>query len=175
MSQLELKIEPLTAESFAPYGFVIGAKDARPDFVNTTGTRGWEYPFKGGQLRMFLLETAPRALVFDKLEKHTELSQVFMPAGGSSAVLLVARAPDEQSLPDKDDVRAFLLDGQVGYGLHPHTWHSLDRLPLDPHPTRWLMLTDDRTHNDLPYVSTGTAQYTKEFDTVVQWGVQLTV
>src|SRR5690625_7921048 len=96
-------------------------------------------------LRMCLHDTASRSLIFDKLDQHTELSQVIMPAGGSSAVLLVARAPDEQSLPDKDDVSAFLLDGQVGYGVQPPTWHSLDRVPVDPHPTPWLIITDDRT------------------------------
>ncbi|HLS16716.1 MAG TPA: ureidoglycolate lyase [Paenalcaligenes sp.] len=176
MSQLVLRPEPLTAEAFAPFGFLFEPQMRAPDFECTTrGTRSWEFPFHGGDLRMFLIETQPRPLVINKLEKHTDLSQVFMPSGGGPAVLIVGRAADEQSLPDKEGLRAFLLDGSVGYGLHPHTWHSLDRMPLQDTPTRWVMFTDHKTHDDLPLVAEGTAQYTHEINTLQTLGVELIV
>src|SRR5690625_7787508 len=79
-----------------------------------------------------------------------------MPPGGGPAVLIAGRAADEQSLPDKEGLRAFLLDSSVGYGLHAHTWHSLDRMPIQDQTTRWVMFTDHKTHDDLPLVAQGT-------------------
>jgi len=176
MPQQVLIPEPLTADAFAPFGFLFEPQPRTPDFEdNERGTRSWEFPFHGDALRMFLIETEPRPLVINKLEKHTDLSQVFMPAGGGPAVLIVGRAADEQSLPDKEGLRAFLLDSSVGYGLHAHTWHSLDRMPIQDQTTRWVMFTDHKTHDDLPLVAQGTAQYTQEINTVKELGVELIV
>lgn len=176
MPQQVLIPEPLTAEAFAPYGFLFEPQPRTPDFEDgVRGTRSWEFPFQGGTPRMFLVETEPRPLVINRLEKHTELSQVFMPAGGGHAVLIVGRAIDEHAMPNKDELRAFLLDGSVGYGLHAHTWHSLDRMPIQGKATRWVMFTDHKTHDDLPLIARGTAQYTQEIDTVKELGVELVV
>jgi|SRR5690625_1099499 len=176
MKQLVLKLEPLTADSFAPYGFVFEPPKHTPDFECTErGSRSWEFSFHGGMPRLFLIETEFRPLKINRLEKHTELSQVFMPAGGGEAVLIVGLGEDEHSMPIKESLRAFHLDGRVGYGLHQHTWHSLDRMPLGDEPTRWVMLTDHKTHDDLPLVAEGRAQYTQEINTIEKLGVELVV
>lgn len=176
MKYLNLRPEPLTAASFAPYGFVFEPPQRAPEFeCAQRGSKSWEFYFQGGRPRMFLVETEYRPLVINRLEKHTDLSQVFMPAGGIEAVLIVGKATDEHSLPSLESLRAFILSGQVGYGLHPHIWHSLDRMPLRPGTTRWVMITDNKTHEDLPLVAQGNARYTHEIDTVAALGVELLV
>src|SRR5690625_7527517 len=89
MSQLVLRPEPLTAEAFAPFGFLFEPQMRAPDFECTTrGTRSWEFPFHGGDLRMFLVETTPRPLVIDYIEKQPDISIVFMCSGGRRYILL---------------------------------------------------------------------------------------
>src|SRR5690625_670257 len=118
MEIIKINAQKLTPESFAAYGFVISSEGRTPDFSNERGTTGWEFPVEAGQDRMFLLETKYQGREFTMLEKHTQVSQVFFPAGGSIAVLLVAKAKDNNRLPSVDNIKAFLLDGTVGYGLY---------------------------------------------------------
>src|SRR5699024_12794154 len=125
MPQQVLTPEPLTADAFAPFGFLFEPQPRTPDFEDSVrGTRSWEFPFQGDTLRMFLIETEPRPLVINMLEMHTELGQVFMPARGGPAGLIVRRAADEHSRPNPDGLRASRKDVSVGYGMHAHTHHS---------------------------------------------------
>src|SRR5690625_7178571 len=103
MPQQVLIPEPLTADAFAPFGFLFEPQPRTPDFEdNERGTRSWEFPFHGDALRMFLIETEPRPLVIYKIEKHTYLCQVFILYGGGPAVLSLDSSVVEQSIPDSD-------------------------------------------------------------------------
>ena len=147
-----IAIEPLTAEAFAPFGELIGTKDRPPDFRGESGTEGWAIDFKSGTPLVMLLRTPYVGLRFSKLERHFNVTQSFLPMGGSPAVLAVAaRGNDDRGAPPAPEaVRAFLLDGTVGYALARGTWHSLDRFPLYPPATQWVILTDHETQRDLP-------------------------
>ena len=69
-------------------------------------------------------------------------------------------------------MRGFLLDGSVGYVLHAGTWHSLDRLAVAPPDTRWVMITDHETAEDLEAAYTGRGGFalTEEVDFAVRFG-----
>src|SRR5262249_23816769 len=75
----------------------------------------------------------------------------FLPMGGSPAVVAVAPpgSGDRNEVPAPSDVRAFLLDGSRGYLLGRGVWHSLDRYPLYPPASQWVILTDRETQEDL--------------------------
>jgi len=172
----ELRVEPLTEEAFRPFGQVIEAKDRAPDFRGASGTQGWAIDYQAGRTRVMLLQTPYLGLGFKTMERHFELTQVFIPLGGSPAVLAVA-APtdpgDRAACPRPDDVRAFLLDGTKGYALGKGTWHSLDRFPLSPPDTRFVILTDEETAADLDlaYRGAGGWRLTQEVDFEAQLGV----
>jgi ureidoglycolate lyase len=145
-----VRIEPLTEEAFAPFGQIISAKDREPDFRTESGTEGWAIEFRSGRPLVMLLRTRYQGLRFAKLERHFELTQTFLPLGGSPAAVAVAPPSAARgAVPDPTEVRAFLLDGTKGYALAPGTWHSLDRFPLYPPDTRWVIITDHETQEDL--------------------------
>jgi hypothetical protein len=57
--------------------------------------------------------------------------------------------------------------------LHLGTWHSLDRFPLAPPDTTFLMITDHETQRDLidSYAGRGRWALTQEVDLEVEYGV----
>lgn len=169
-----VKVEPLTEKTFAPYGQVISARDRVPDYQAASGTRGWAVDFQAGKPLVMLLETPYQGLSFTKLERHFNLTQTFLPMGGAPAVLAVAPAnASRDHVPSPADVRAFLLDGTKGYVLGRGTWHSLDRYALYPPTTQWVMITDHETQEDLTagYAGKKVAELTQEIDFAARLGV----
>ena len=165
----ELKIELLTEEAFAPFGQIISAKDQPPDFRGGGGTLGWSIDFQAGKPLVTFLRTPFQGMAFTKMERHFNLTQAFIPLGGSPAVVAVAppaEPGDREAIPKPDQVRAFLLDGSKGYALSRGTWHSLDRFPLYPPHTNFVMITDHETQLDLTqaYAGQGGWKLTQEVD-----------
>jgi ureidoglycolate hydrolase len=163
----EVEVEPLTEDAFAPFGQIISAKARPPDFRTESGTEGWAVDFRSGRPLLMLLRTPYQGLRFSKLERHFGLTQTFLPLGGSPAVVAVAApSPDRSAVPAPAEVRAFLLDGTKGYALGRGTWHSLDRFPLYAPDTRWVIITDHETQEDLlaAYGGRGGGQLTQEVD-----------
>jgi ureidoglycolate lyase len=174
----ELRIEPLTERAFEPFGQVVSAKARPADFRTESGTEGWAVDFHSGRPLVMVLRTPYQGFSFSKLERHFELTQTFLPLGGSPAVVAVAPpSPDRSAVPDPAEVRAFLLDGTVGYALAPGTWHSLDRFPLYPPDTRWVIITDHETQQDLlaAYSGTGGFTLTQETDYAKRLGLVFNV
>jgi ureidoglycolate lyase len=162
-----IQIEPLTPEAFAPFGTVIDVGHRPPDYVGTSGTEAWHMAFESGRPLVSLLRTPYQGLRFRTMERHFHVSQAFIPLGGEHAAVAVAPpSADLDAMPQLDAVRAFLLDGSKGYVLHRGTWHSLDRFPLRPPDTRFVMLTDHETQGDLTaaYAAGKPAALTQEVD-----------
>jgi len=177
---VRLVVEPLSEAAFAPFGAVIEEKPRPPDFYGAKGTLGWNVEFQGGRPLLSLLKTPYQGFAFTKLERHLRLSQTFIPLGGATAVVAVAPpsgSEDRAMVPKPDDVRAFLLDGSKGYVLAPGTWHSLDRFPLEPPDTRFVMITDHETASDLAaaYAGKGGWQLTQEVDFEQRFGVRFEI
>ena len=170
----EIRIEPLTAEAFAPFGKVIDVEGRPPDYVAASGTQGWHVGFESGRPLVSLLRTPFQGLRFRTMERHFHVSQAFIPLGGEHAAVAVA-PPSEDAMPALDAIRAFLLDGSKGYVLHRGTWHSLDRFPLRPPDTRFVMITDHETQDDLmtAYGAGKPAALTQEIDLERALGVMI--
>ncbi len=161
-----IQIEPLTAEAFAPFGKLIGVDGRTPDYVAASGTQGWHVGFESGRPLVSLLRTPFQGLRFRTMERHFHVSQAFIPLGGEHAAVAVAPPSGDARMPSLDAIRAFLLDGSKGYVLHRGTWHSLDRFPLRPPDTRFVMITDHETQDDLTAASAAgrPAALTQEVD-----------
>jgi ureidoglycolate hydrolase len=177
---VRIAAEPLTEASFKPFGQVIEEKDRAPDFRGEKGTLRWNVDFHGGSALLGLIKTPYQGLAFTKLERHFRLSQTFIPLGGAPAVVAVAAptSPDDrEAIPRPEDIHAFLLDGSKGYVLARGTWHSLDRFPLSPPDTRFVMITDRETADDLAaaYAGRGGWQLTQEVDFATRFGVRFEI
>lgn len=171
----KLSAEPLTSSAFAPFGQVITSPTSAPSFRNEGGTQGWGFSFTSGRPLIMLLETPPGEHHVNKLEAHFNVTQTFLPIGGSSAALIVAPRTETGCPPRPEEARAFLLDGTAGYILATGIWHSLDRLPLGGTATRWVMITDEETQQDLPLADSGKARLTRQADLETEWGFSLQV
>jgi ureidoglycolate lyase len=171
-----IRIEPLTAEAFVPFGNLIDAGIRPPDYVAASGTEAWHAAFESGRPLVSFLRTPFRGLRFRTMERHFHVSQAFIPLGGEHAAVAVAPpSADRDAAPQLEAIRAFLLDGSKGYVLHRGTWHSLDRFPLRPPDTRFVMITDHETQSDLTaaYAAGKPAAFTQAVDLERAFGVTI--
>ncbi|WP_158746389.1 ureidoglycolate lyase [Acidisphaera sp. L21] len=119
-----LKLEPLTAEAFAPYGDVIdppapGERDLLSDTLSAVD--GADSPrLSFGHPKPWTLP-----LTATEMERHNRSSQCFVPLDVSRFVVMVA--PDKDGKPDATQLRAFVARGDQAVNYHAGTWHHPSR------------------------------------------------
>jgi len=124
-----LKIEPLGAAAFAPFGDVIGVNEARRHFTINAGyaeryhdlahidvARGGGYPI----VSIFRAQPRQFPLVLRTLERHPLGSQAFFPLSPQPFLVLVALGGDT---PDLSSVRCFIASTGQGVNYAPGVWH----------------------------------------------------
>ncbi|MCA0963149.1 ureidoglycolate lyase [Salipiger bermudensis] len=123
-----IRIQPLTAEAFAPYGEVLDTAGA-PDKLINQGLCGRYHDratlefAEGGTAGISLFEAELRALPYtlDLMERHPLGSQAFLPM--SMDAFLVVVAPDAAGTPGTPV--AFRTDAGQGINFHRNTWHGV--------------------------------------------------
>ena len=116
-----IKAESLTREAFSPFGELLDVDES--DVSQATST---PVNFQGGKVRVGTALLPYKGLRLTGMEQHFHVTQAFIPISGAPAVVAVAAPPpqdDPNVIPKPQDVRAFLIDGTVGYLLHKGTWH----------------------------------------------------
>ncbi len=123
----EIRTEPLTAASFAPFGNVLEAA-GEPDRIINQGLCGRFHDlaaldFADGRagISVFLAEPRALPLTLDMVERHPEGSQAFLPM--TQHRFLVIAAPDDGGVPGTP--RAFLTEPGQGVNIHRGTWHGV--------------------------------------------------
>ncbi len=125
---LELNPQPLTSDTFAPFGDVIETADRDYFMINDGNTRRYH--------RLAEVDTGPsdgrpiisifRSGAYDypfrirMLERHPHGSQAFIPLHGNAFLVVVAPPGPE---PTPNDIRAFIAQGDQGVNYHRGTWH----------------------------------------------------
>lgn len=116
---LKVKIQPLTAELFRPYGEVLKPKQLI--YPETEEGRV--------AMEMLAIKYRPNAKKMDQLAIHFSYNQTFIPVQGS-LVLIVAPPPrNREAGPsgyelDYEKVAAFMVDpGQAAF-IYKGTWHN---------------------------------------------------
>ena len=116
---LRVKIQPLTAELFRPYGEVL-----KPKHLIYPETEEGRVA-----MEMLAIKYRPNAKKMDQLAIHFSYNQTFVPVQGS-LVLIVAPPPrNREAGPsgyelDYEKVAAFLVDpGQAAF-IYKGTWHN---------------------------------------------------
>ena len=129
---MELRIKPITAAQFAPYGWLISAQDIQGRQSGRPINDGTSLRFddfgklsldqSGGEPCMALFRASARNIrgPWQTLERHRLGTQSFIPLANARYVLLVALGNDA---PDPDTLAAFSVTGHQGVTLHAGTWH----------------------------------------------------
>lgn len=122
-----LKIEPLTAEAFAPYGDVMDASGDVDKMINQ-GKCGRFHDrarldFSDGRagISIFQGEKETLPLTLELVERHPEGSQAFVPM--SAEPFLVVVAADDAGTPKEP--RAFKTAPGQAINFHRGTWHGV--------------------------------------------------
>ncbi len=127
-----IKVRPVSAEEFAPFGELLAARDAPTRMINAgrcerhhalaTVERG------GGEAIISIFRSEPVSLPYRcaLLERHPLGSQAFMPLGADPWLSVVA--PDEGGRPGAPI--AFLVPAGMGVNLRAGVWHGV-LTPLD--------------------------------------------
>jgi ureidoglycolate hydrolase len=131
---LEVPIEELTAEAFAPFGTVIPPRDHTAQF----GPGDAQLELGHGTPRFYTMRLDDRpttggVFTVTHITHHRRVTQALASAGGVDWVLAVAppvdltRPVDPASPaggPTLDDIRAFTIPGDTAVMLHAGTWHA---------------------------------------------------
>lgn len=122
-----IKIEPLTAAAFAPYGDVMAASGA-PDKMINQGKCGRFHDlatldFTDGKagISIFQGQTETLPLTLELVERHPQGSQAFVPM--SADPFLVVVAADDNGTPTQP--HAFLTEPGQAINFHRNTWHGV--------------------------------------------------
>ncbi|MFN3276960.1 MAG: ureidoglycolate lyase [Paracoccus hibiscisoli] len=128
----QIRIEPLTAAAFAPFGQVLTPR-ATPDRMINAGRCERHHALAtvergGGEAIISIFRSDPVSLPYDctLLERHPLGSQAFMPLGADPWLSVVAPDLDGQPGP----LRAFLVPTGTGVNLNANVWHGV-LTPLD--------------------------------------------
>lgn len=130
-----IKVETPTAEALAPFGVVLG----RDENVEPLPITLYNGTVKVRRLGKFISDDTTelpvctlqrRPLVATHMERHMKHTQAFVPLGAKPFIALFA-PPTDAELPDLDQARAFLFDGNAGFMMHIGTWHEFPFAVLD--------------------------------------------
>ena len=116
-----LEPQPMTRESFAPYGEMISERGPI------------EMDIDGGCPTVLVQTVEHHTMTFDFLGRHLRTEQVFSPLGSAHAVIAVA-PPNRDGKIDLKRLMAFTVDGSAAYKLHKGTWHT-SAFPIDERAT----------------------------------------
>jgi ureidoglycolate lyase len=123
----QIKIQPLMAEAFAPFGDVLDCT-GEPDKLINNGMCGRYHDrakldFSDGLAGISLFKAQLRALPMrlELVERHPEGSQAFLPLDSMPFVVVVA--PDEDGRPGQP--QAFITKPGQGVNYHRGVWHGV--------------------------------------------------
>ena len=116
-----VQAEPLTAESFRPFGQVIGLDDVRIEL------RGDE------EFHLDIISYDRKPIHASALNRHHNATQALVALDAKPTVIIVAPPEaDFSSAEQLAGLRAFVCDGSLGINLALGTWHA-GPFPLGPH------------------------------------------
>jgi len=173
----KIHAEPLTPDSFAAFGQVLGPREQKPltnrDFIyrgfirikdRITADRLADFDIldywsgiadlvlDAPKLGFLRSRAVPPKLYW--LERHLKGTQAYIPLGGQRSILPVAPPKDledDDAVPDVNEIRAFLLDGTRGVNLSVGTWHWTP-IPLRESADFIMLVRQNAAQEDLNFV-----------------------
>jgi len=110
---ITLVVQPMTYETFAPYGEIIGERGQVA------------LDLDGGAASVVAQTVESRPFEFNFLGRHQRTEQVFVPLGETRSIIAVAPPCENGSAaPNVERMAAFLIDGSHAFKLHRGAWHT---------------------------------------------------
>ena len=130
MSEIRIKLEPLTKKAFAPFGNVIEKKGAQHFPINA-GTIERYHDLadvevdvdNGGRAIISIMEctrTSELPYRIKVIERHPLASQAFIPMSPTPMIIAVSPPGDN---PDPCAIKAFISNGYQGVNYRTGVWH----------------------------------------------------
>lgn len=128
MTAIPLKLQPLTAQAFAPFGNVLEKTAGSWQEINQGQTRKYadlaqlDTADAGGRPAVHIYTSTPVSLPLriESMERHPLGSQAFIPLHPRPFLVVVAPAG---AIPLISQVRGFFSNGQQGVNYHKGVWH----------------------------------------------------
>ncbi len=117
---VELNAQPVTAESFQPYGQVIYASiDGKPYDVQAEA----QLVLQNGIPRLYIMRLQNKGRKFHTITRHVKCTQCLGSLGGKEWLIAVA-PPTEAPQPELGAIAAFRIPGDCFIKLNQGTWHA---------------------------------------------------
>jgi ureidoglycolate lyase len=119
----DLKPIALTQAAFAPFGTVIPPTEDGTAF----GPADAALYFGTGTPRFYTMRLPNRGLIFSRITRHRNVTQVLASAGGQPWLLAVAPPPaieTAEAEPALEAIQAFHVPGDTALLLSRGTWHA---------------------------------------------------
>lgn len=119
-----IKITPLTADNFAPFGDILDSSGAADKIINQGQCGRYhdraQIDVSDGKTGISIFHAALRDLPYclDLIERHPAGSQAFIPMSADPFLVIVSDGPDARP-------KAFITDGSQAINFHRGTWHGV--------------------------------------------------
>ena len=126
---MEIRVQPLSTEAFAPYGEVLAPKgEGRP--ANAGMARCFDEAVvlenrrPGARANLAVFDVRPYGLPFavQELEQHPYSTQTFLPLRAARYAVVVCAA-QTGGAPDVGTMQAFVAPRDIGVHYRAGTWH----------------------------------------------------
>jgi len=147
----ELKVKLLKKEYFEPYGTLIELPEKEPTISdNALDYWGGLADIDIEKPQVSFLRVKRRDFLLDRIERHTKITEVFIPLEGISVFPIgpPKDVEDPKAEVPLDELEAFLLDGSKGIVFKKGVWHWVP-YPITETATFAVILGADTIEKDL--------------------------
>ncbi|EKQ70686.1 ureidoglycolate hydrolase [Leptolyngbyaceae cyanobacterium JSC-12] len=116
---LKLHPQPITPETFRPFGQVISASEDG----ELHGSADAQLQLQNGIPRFYIMRLHHRGLKFGKITRHQQVTQCLGSLNGQEWFIAVAH-PSDDPIPDWESITAFRIPGNCFIKLEMGTWHA---------------------------------------------------
>ncbi|MEO8631652.1 MAG: ureidoglycolate lyase [Betaproteobacteria bacterium] len=147
---MQVSLQPLNAESFAPFGQVLSSPDnnVRENFA--ARVENGRSSAARTNLALIAAKPAQFPLEIGCLERHAFSNQAFMPLDVGEYLVVVCK-DDGGGRPDLSTLHAFRVDGHAGVNYNPGTWHH-GMTTIGAPGTFAMLVHEDGTADDCHFV-----------------------
>jgi ureidoglycolate lyase len=153
---MKLKVKHPSPENFTKFGIIVV-----PSFKESPATLSEYHNYwhkvadisqlgDEGTVGYLEIERKDRIFFLEKMERHQETLEAFIPMSGVGIFCLAPASPD-RNVPDINSIEAFYIDGSSSFFLAPGVWHWLP-FALTPQIKFTLLLKKSTVEKDLEIV-----------------------
>ena len=128
MSVLQIKVQKLTPEAFAPYGQVLDLPATQEGAVTSDRFTFWpkltEYVCDSGRFQIGVSTLYKRPFRMCDFERHYHTHEFMIPLNGDMIIVFTKnKGMDKNEEPDYTQAEAFLINKEQGVVINPWVWH----------------------------------------------------